>query len=207
MAIQTNLQAEVLRQCGDKKVICADATHGTNSYNFQLVSVLVIDEFGEGFPAGWCLCNKEDHVLLSNFFAHLKEKTGPIYPGWFMSDMAGQYYTSWVETFGGKPKKLLCTWHVDRAWRKNLNKIKDKMKQTEVYHMLRVLLEEMDTSKFINLLDEAVKEWGRHSSLSDFLEYFNMYYAKNSQEWTESVPALTLICMLNRFTGFSNTYI
>ena len=183
LVIQTNLQAEVLRQCGDNKVICVDATHGTNSYNFQLVSVLVIDEFGEGFPAGWCICNKEDHVLLSNFFAHLKEKTGPISPDGFMSDMAGQYYSSWVHAFGGNPRKLICTWHVDRAWRKNLSKIKDKAKQTEVYHMLRTLLDEMDPLKFEKLLDGTVEEWGRDSSLSDFLEYFQNYYVKNFQEW------------------------
>ena len=183
LVIQTNLQAEVLRQCGDNKVICVHATHGTNSYNFQLVSVLVIDEFGEGFPAGWCICNKEDHVLLSNFFAHLKEKTGPISPDWFMSDMAGQYYSSWVHAFGGNPRKLICTWHVDRAWRKNLSKIKDKAKQTEVYHMLRTLLDEMDPLKFEKLLDGTVEEWGRDSSLSDFLEYFQNYYVKNFQEW------------------------
>ena len=53
LAIQTPLQAELLRKCGDHKVICADAIHGTNSYDFQLISILVIDEFGEGFPVGW----------------------------------------------------------------------------------------------------------------------------------------------------------
>lgn len=183
LAIQTPLQAELLRQCGDKKVICADATHGTNSYDFQLVSVLVIDEFGEGFPVGWCISNKEDHVLLSNFFEHLKENTGPISAQWFMSDMAEQYYSSWVDVYGGKPKKLLCTWHVDRAWRKNLNKINDKQLQKEVYHMLRVLMEEMDATKFHKILEETIKEWRKNPLVSDFLEYFELYYTQRPQEW------------------------
>lgn len=134
------------------KLVCADATHGTNSYNFQLISVLVIDEFGEGFPVGWCISNKEDHTLLTNFFVHLREKTGPIYPEWFMSDMAEQYFTSWVSAYGGTVKQLFCTWHVDRAWRKNLPQILNKELQTTVYHMLRVLLEELDQKQFQQLL-------------------------------------------------------
>ncbi len=42
LVIQTPLQAEVLQTCGNLKVVCADATHGTNSYNFQLISVLLL---------------------------------------------------------------------------------------------------------------------------------------------------------------------
>ena len=183
LVIQTPLQLELLKECGDQKVICVDATHGTNSYDFQLISILVIDEFGEGFPVGWCLSNREDHILLKNYFCHLRSNTGPISPEWFMSDMAEQYYASWVHAYGGKPKKLLCTWHVDRAWRKNLHKIHDKSMQKEVYHVLRVLMEEMDTNKFLKMLKETLKEWGENELMLDFLEYFLLYYAQRPQEW------------------------
>ena len=70
-------------------------------------------------------------------------------------------------------KKLLCTWHVDRAWRKNIHKICDKNMQKEVYQMLRVLMEEMDSIKFHILLDEILKEWKNNELMSDFLEYFS----------------------------------
>ena len=130
------------------------------------------------------MSNREDHILLKNFFSHLKNYTGPISPEWFMSDMAEQYYyNSWVHVFGGRPKKLLCTWHVDRAWRKNLHKICDKNMQKEVYHMLRVLLEEMDSIKFHKLLDEILKEWKNNELMSDFLEYFQLHYGQRPQEW------------------------
>lgn len=167
-----------MKICGDKKIICADATHGTNSYNFLLISVLV---FGEGFPAGWCISNKEDCILLSNFFTHLREKTGPIFPEWFMSDMAEQYFTSWVNVYGGKPKKLLCTWHVD--WINNLYRIHNKDLQTAAYHMLRVLLEEMDTVKFHKLLQETLNEWKGNEMTLDFSDYFYQYYAQKPHEW------------------------
>jgi len=35
--------------------ICVDSTHGTNVYDFKLITILVIDEFGEGIPVAWMI--------------------------------------------------------------------------------------------------------------------------------------------------------
>ena len=37
LVIPTPLQTEVLQNCGSNKVVCLDATHGTNGYDFKLV--------------------------------------------------------------------------------------------------------------------------------------------------------------------------
>ena len=34
LVILTPLQSEMLMSCGHNKIVCVDATHGTNSYNF-----------------------------------------------------------------------------------------------------------------------------------------------------------------------------
>lgn len=47
---------------------------------------------------------------------------------------------------------LLCNWHVDRSWRKNLNKIKSLTKQTEVYKAC-TLMEIIDIDQFQNSLE------------------------------------------------------
>ena len=44
-------------------------------------------------------------------------KVGNVHPEWFMSDDASQYYKCWSQVFKRQPKRLLCIWHVDRAWR------------------------------------------------------------------------------------------
>jgi hypothetical protein len=106
LVIQTPLYRQ---KCGNNKVICVDATHGTTAYDFLLISLIVVDEFGEGFPAGWCFSNREDKTLLINFFTHLKNNCKNINPQWFMSDDADH---AWVDTYNDAPKKLLCTWHV-----------------------------------------------------------------------------------------------
>ncbi len=56
----------MMKAFGDK-VICMDATHGTNHYLFKLVTVLVLDDFGEGIPVGWMISNKEDGIMLTEF--------------------------------------------------------------------------------------------------------------------------------------------
>ena len=97
-------------------LVCVDATHGTNHYNFKLVTVIVLDEFGEGVPVAWMISNKEDAVTLCEFLKPLQERTGPMTTKYFMSDDAEQYYSSWNHIYWGTPKKLLCTWHIDQAW-------------------------------------------------------------------------------------------
>lgn len=183
IVIQTKLQAEMLCDCGNEKVVCVDATHGTNTYSFQLISILVIDELGEGFPAGWCISNTRDHILLANFYRHIRINSGTISPNWFMSDDAEQYHSAWTSVFGGQSQKLLCTWHVDRAWRKSLHKVTDKESQITVYHTLRVLLEERDVKTFDHSLQNAVLQWSEDPTTEEFCKYFTTYYSECYKQW------------------------
>ena len=47
IVLQTPVQAEMLKEFGGK-VVCVDATQGTNAYEFKLITLLVVDEHGEG---------------------------------------------------------------------------------------------------------------------------------------------------------------
>ena len=145
----------MMRTLATNRVICVDGTHGTNSYDFTLITVMVIDEYGEGFPVAWCISNRED---LINFFNALKKRVETLYPKWFMTDLAEQFYNAWVSTFGNKPRKLVCTWHVDRAWREKLKQLRNSELEATLYHNLRVLLEETDTKTFEDLLCQTLNE-------------------------------------------------
>ena len=131
LAIQTSLQADIM---------------------------MVVDEYGEGFPVAWCISNREDKLLLMNFFNALKMRVGSVEPAWFMSDLTEQYYTTWISSFRGKPRKIVCTWHVDRAWREQLREINNLELEVAVYHHLRVLMEEPNEEKFELLLDSTKGE-------------------------------------------------
>ena len=95
-------------------MFCMDATHSTNMYNFLLITVLVFHDFGEGVPVAWAISNREDADTLSLFMKYLKVTSGELNPTSFMSDDANQYWNAIYGSSG--TKKILCAWHVDRAW-------------------------------------------------------------------------------------------
>ena len=47
LAIQTDFQRQLYEQHAHK-VICIDATHGTNAYRFKLITVTIGDDYGQG---------------------------------------------------------------------------------------------------------------------------------------------------------------
>ncbi|KAH1022031.1 hypothetical protein HUJ04_011500 [Dendroctonus ponderosae] len=109
-----------------------DATHGTNPYDFKLITILVLDDFGEGFPVAFLFSNSEDFTVLQLFINAVKNVAGTVRAATFMSEDAELYFIAWSAVMDvTKTKKLLCIWHVDRAWRAKLNLIKEKSKQVE----------------------------------------------------------------------------
>ena len=100
-----------------------------------------------------------------------------------MSDLAEQFYTAWVASFGNRPRKLVCTWHVDRAWRENIRQLNDSQLQLTVYHSLRLLLEETDKQKFELLLKQTLEQLKKCSHTKDFARYFDTYYATRKKQW------------------------
>ena len=47
LALQTNFQQDIYQQYASS-VICIDSTHKTNVYDFKLVTLMVVDDYGEG---------------------------------------------------------------------------------------------------------------------------------------------------------------
>ena len=81
-------------------ILCIDSTHKTTGYDFPLITVLVIDEFGEGYPVAWCIRTRENSLLLDHFFTEIKKiRVGEIEPKWIMTDDADQYYNSLKSVF------------------------------------------------------------------------------------------------------------
>ena len=90
LALQTQFQKEMFEKHA-QKLICVDATHGTTAYDFQLVTVLVIDDYNEGISVAWLISNKETTDALKIFFSSLRERCGKVQTETFMSDDADAY--------------------------------------------------------------------------------------------------------------------
>ena len=179
ICIQTSFQRDMLIKFGTDTV-CMDSTHGTNVYNFNLTTLLVLDEFGEGIPVAWMVCNREDAVALKPFLKKVKEKCGDICTNFFMSDDANNFYNAWREVFTvSNTKKLLCAWHIDKNWRKGLHHyVATSTEQANVYHHLRVLLIETDINTFRQRLQQFISWLSSREDFSDFLQYFQKEYVK-----------------------------
>ena len=75
--------------------ICMNSTHGTNCYDFNRTSLVVVDEYGEGIPVGWMISNRQDTLVTIEFLKSIRDRTGSINPKWFMTDDAEQFFTAW----------------------------------------------------------------------------------------------------------------
>ena len=192
LGIQTQFQRDMLCKYGDT-CVCMDATHGTNMYDFNLITVLVIDEFGEGIPVAWAISNREDVTLLVQFFKAIEKRTGSLTPLWFMSDDAQQYFNAWSGVFNTNgTKKLLCAWHVDRAWRAALNDhVTNMQTRVEIYHQLRILLMENEERIFRVLLQQFISSLC--GSEQRFCKYFKEHYCNRLGQWASYFRAGTIV--------------
>ena len=118
LGIQTQFQREMLCKYGDV-CICMDATHGTKMYDFKLITILVLDDFGEGLPVAWTISNMQGRCCnVGRISGSNNYRIGALKPPrWVMSDDA-EHYNSWKSVFGVEgTSKLLCAWDIDRFWR------------------------------------------------------------------------------------------
>ncbi len=184
IVMQTPLQKHMLQQFGANGV-CCDSTHGTNAYDFSLTTLLVSDEFGKGFPVAWCLSNHEDFTTMLTFFNEVKKNCGVQHSKFFMSDMAPQFYNAWVASMGEpRPKKLVCTWHVDKAWRSELKiKIGDTALEAEIYKMLRMVLEQTSTRLFQDCVGALLAKLSSDLKMKEFHDYFVQDWLQNKEIW------------------------
>lgn len=183
LIIMTPFQGSLLKKFGNNK-ICIDGTHGTNAYDFQLYTLMTIDEYGSGCPVAFCFSNREDELIFKIFFQYIKRKVGVIHTNVFMSDDAPAFYNAWSSTMSSVPNKLLCTWHVDRNWQQNLGKISGGSEvKILVYKTIRVLLTEQSIENFSKLAKITLQELLNDPNTCAFGKYFEKYYLNRPEQW------------------------
>jgi hypothetical protein len=181
LIFMTDTQKDMFTKYGSD-VVCVDGTHGVNAYNFQLYTALVLDDTREGVPICFMVSNRGDQKIMELFFKQIRNSVGTISAKVFMSDMEESFYSAWKCVMGAASMQLFCTWHVLKAWRKNIQcKIKEKDKRDQTYSILRALLCETDPNAFKKMLSETLCKWKEDIEMKEFLEYFEQYYVSNSR--------------------------
>ena len=101
-----------------------------------------------------------------------------------MSDMAEQFFTAWTIVFGPHDtKRLFCSWHIDKSWRKGLTEhVEKKQNRVEIYHQLRLLLQETNEARFQVILQPLLSYL--LESYPCFYTYFKDTYVPHTSQWS-----------------------
>ncbi|KAJ8928715.1 hypothetical protein NQ314_018690, partial [Rhamnusium bicolor] len=119
--------------------------------------IAIDDEYKQGFPVVFMFSNKKDTLIYSILFEKIKLIVGRIVPKTFMSDLAETFYNALFQVMGPVENQLFCSWHVDRAWQSNLNKIGNIEKCSQVYKILKILQQETSACNFEISLQNAIE--------------------------------------------------
>ncbi|XP_034236595.1 uncharacterized protein LOC117642470 [Thrips palmi] len=186
VVLMTDYQKEILQTYSTDKTLI-DSTHGTNKYDFQLTTLMTVDEFGAGCPGAYCISNRIDTDSMTVFFEAVKRRLGTsISTNIFMSDDYPAYYNAWAAVMGPARHRLLCTWHVDRAWRTQLKQKVNDVKAPEVYKGCRVLLECKDPERLESLIVNFIQLCESDEETNEFGRYFRKHYANRINMWAYS---------------------
>ena len=62
--------------------VCSDSTHGVSGYEFELVTLMVIDDFEEGVPVAFCITSSVGTNVPIHFFQNVKPALSRSHEWW-----------------------------------------------------------------------------------------------------------------------------
>ena len=66
--MQTEFQKHLLQKSGGND-LCCDTTYGTTGHDFELNSLLLLNQFEEEVPVAFCLSNRDNFAFTKLFSA------------------------------------------------------------------------------------------------------------------------------------------
>ncbi|XP_074604061.1 uncharacterized protein LOC141857461 [Brevipalpus obovatus] len=165
-------------------IIAIDSTHGTNDYNFQLTTIMVVDENRTGFPVAFFYSSDLLQDTCKSIFQALKKVTTISSVNVFMSDDYPAYYNAWIEVFHKPSNRLLCTWHVLRNWtKKSPSKVSNKEERQVIMNDLFSVQQNLDEKEFEIQAKYFMNKYEKQASTLAFIEYFRTYYWSRKEQW------------------------
>ena len=131
LAFMSNYQVDCCKHLlsNNLKIFCFDGSHKLTKYDLIYVSILIKDENHQGFPLAQAFVSAERYDCIRQFFELFRAKIGVIKTKVVMTDDFPSFFKAWVEVMNdgdpveSHPVKLICSWHVNKNFNKNLNKI------------------------------------------------------------------------------------
>jgi len=179
LALQTKEQSQMLSKFGGK-ILCADATHGLTKYGYQLVSVVVKEDQGKGYPVSHLITSNVDSIVLTAYFKELQKRNPTLKVKFAMSDDDNATRKAFKDAFGEDVRTMFCYWHLREAWKRNLKRIKDLVARDIINSLLKATLtarREEEYKEILHLLKTLFP------NCEDFMQYFESYYLPKDEDW------------------------
>lgn len=205
IVIADKIQLKCLLQYGNE-CICIDSTFGVTKYNLKLTTIVVINELGVGIPVTYIISQGTSKDVWIDCFMKLREAVGQrIHTKVFMSDNDNSYYNAWVTVMGWPDHRLLCTWHVTKAWKDHIKKEVPVDKRDIALGQLLNIKKSMSESRYETLTARYRYKWENGAEWEKkILNYFDTYYNKRRREWVNCYRSGLVITTNNYVESFFN---
>ena len=94
------------------RILCVDGTHKLNQYGHVLLSLLVINENGQGLVTAWAITSRENGTIWYIMCKNLRPICIVLKPEVMMSDDTNAAWNGLRRVWTSLVHKLLCHWHL-----------------------------------------------------------------------------------------------
>ena len=112
LVFQTKLQSQII--AANPRTLCVDGSHGVTGYDYFLLTILVLDRYGQGFPCAWAISSRENGYVWFLVGRALRKESQDAKPEVLMSDDTNSAWNGLRKIWKSLKYKLLCEWHIQR---------------------------------------------------------------------------------------------
>lgn len=203
LVIQTPAQAMMMAD--NPRIIFVDATHGLTAYGYQVMSVVVVDRFGNGLVVAFAITSRENEETWFLFGKSLRQPSLSCCVEVMMSDDTNSAWNGMTRVWRTLKHKLLCHWHLkknvrercvgrkaedspsvgDSKERKCIKIVPKKTYGMSAWEFFVCLMIETNETEFRRLLTLFKSNLVQHKQRS-LLAYLEKYYftEERLKQWT-----------------------
>lgn len=153
-------------------IICLDATHCQENYEYQLITLYATDGCA-WCPIIYCVTSVVDAISINYFLCRVKEKLGPIRCATLICDDNPPFYESWCAVMSPPDHHFVPLWYVEKQWKDNIAKIKcTETVRSMIFRTMKLMLAEPNEIAFEKRLSIFTDSLKTDARLGDFLTYF-----------------------------------
>ena len=116
LVFQTREQAMMFLE--NDRVLLGDGTHGITGYGCFLLTLMVLNMWGQGLSVAWGISSKENHRIWYIFGKSLRPESLQAKPEVWMSDDTNSSWNGLIQVWTTLQHKLLCHFHIKKSVRK-----------------------------------------------------------------------------------------